>query len=143
MNNMYLFRAKAIDSDTWVQGSYVYLNKITGMVYKKQKAEHFIVQENGAMIIVNPETICQHTGLRNFFDRDIVMRNDKRNAEEPKVGIIEYDNENTAFLIHWIDNEKYSPMYPWKDKIEVIGNLFDNFDNLEIQETRKWSGRKQ
>lgn len=56
------------------------------------------------------------------FEGDIVRRTDLYNAKEPSIGFIEYDAENTAFLIHWTDIENYSATFPWKDKIEVIGN---------------------
>lgn len=83
------------------------------------------------MIVVDPSTICQCTGLKKFYEKDIVKRIDIHKVGDPSIGIIEYDVENTAFVIHWIDKQKYSPMYPWKDKIEVIGNIFDNPELLE------------
>lgn len=85
---------------------------------------------------VDQSTICQYTGLtdkngRKIWENDIVRRTDLHLTEQPSVGIIEYDAENTAFVIHWIDVVNYSPTYPWKDKIEVIGNVFDNPELLE------------
>lgn len=53
------------------------------------------------------------------------------NAKEPSIGFIEYDTENTSFLIHWTDVQNYSATFPWKDRIEVIGNIFDNPELLE------------
>lgn len=77
------------------------------------------------------KTVCQYTGLadkdgRKIFEGDVVRRTDLHNAKEPSIGFIEYDTENTSFLIHWTDIQNYSATFPWKDKIEVIGNIFDN-----------------
>lgn len=63
-----------------------------------------------------------------MYENDIVKRTDK---PEPTIGIIEYDIANTAFIIRWLDVPNYSPTFPWKEKIEVIGNKFDNKDLLE------------
>lgn len=131
MNGRYLFRAKRKDNGEWVEGGY-FLEPYT------DKA--FIIQWNSTglgyneFIEVIRETLCQCTGLKRFFEKDIVKRTDIHRVGDPSTGIIEYDVENTAFLIHWIDNEKYSPMYPWKDKIKVIGNIFDNPELLEMGE---------
>ena len=133
MNDRYLYRAKRTDNGEWTSGSYI--NTFTedkecpcAGIYKEN---YWIVEENGNMIVVDPSTICQCTGLKKFYEKDIVKRIDIHKVGDPSIGIIEYDVENTAFVIHWIDKQKYSPMYPWKDKIEVIGNIFDNPELLE------------
>ncbi|MDY5663081.1 MAG: YopX family protein [Blautia sp.] len=128
MNNRYLYRAKHVHAfdvnkkhDVWVYG-FLY-------------CENYIYSpELGTEKLIDPSTICQCTGLKKLFEKDIVKRTDIHKVGEPSIGIVEYDVENTAFVIHWIDKEKYSPMYPWKDKIKVIGNIFDNPELLEVGE---------
>lgn len=80
---------------------------------------------------IDPETLCQYTGLKKYAEKDIIKRTDLHKVKEPSIGIIEYDVENAAFVIHWIDKPAYSPMYPWKDRIKVIGNIFDNPELLK------------
>ena len=122
MNDRYLYRAKRIDNGEWVEGL---LTIMWGQFHIINPND-----ENTAYPIY-PSTICQCTGLKKLFEKDIVKRTDIHKVGEPSIGIIEYDVENTAFVIHWIDKEKYSPMYPWKDKIKVIANIFDNTELLE------------
>ncbi len=129
MNDRYLYRAKRTDNGDWVEG----------LLWKKKYNSNKIFiscfpdkDDNEEVFIVDEGTICQCTGLKRFFEKDIVKRTDIHKVGDPSIGIIEYDVENTAFVIHWIDKEKYSPMYPWKDKIEVIGNIFDNPELLEV-----------
>lgn len=93
-------------------------------------------------MLVDPGTVCQYTGMTDkngsrIFEGDIVRRTDLHDAKEPSVGFIEYDAENTAFLIHWMDVRNYSATFPWKEKIEVIGNIFDNPEFLGGKDNRK------
>ena len=119
MNDRYLYRAKRMDNGEWTYG-YLY------GIWERKYILWGMTNNVPDMTEVEPSTICQCTGLKKLFEKDIVKRTDIHKVGEPSIGIIEYDVENTAFVIHWIDKEKYSPMYPWKDKIKVIGNIFDN-----------------
>lgn len=128
MSREILFKAKRLDNGEWVEGGYFsepYTDKT------------FIIRWNSTgmgfneFIEVNPETVCQYTGLtdkngKKIWENDIVQRTDLHDAKKPSIGFIEYDVENTAFLIRWVDVVNYSATYPWKEKIEVVGNIFDN-----------------
>ena len=88
---------------------------------------------------VDPSTICQCTGLKDkngnlIWENDIIERLDIHDIKEPSIGIIEYDVENTSFLIHWTDIANYSPTFHWKNRIGVAGNIFDNPELLEVSE---------
>lgn len=135
MEDRYLFKAKRVDDWEWVRGNLIYT--FTGMPYIVTEYDHilnFITIDE-----VDERTVCQCTGLKDkngnmMYENDIVKRTDKPKAGEPTIGIIEYDIANTAFLIRWIDNPNYSPTFPWKERIEVIGNKFDNPELLESEE---------
>ncbi|MBD5463978.1 MAG: hypothetical protein HDR24_13150 [Lachnospiraceae bacterium] len=127
---------KRIKDGKWIEGFYV-------KFYSNGEAEenHMIFtineeEKSSQPYSVDPKTICQYTGMtdkngRKIFEEDIVRRTDLHNTKEPSVGFVEYDAENTAFLIHWTDVQNYSATFPWKDKIEVIGNIFDNPELLQ------------
>lgn len=135
MNREILFRAKRKDNGKWVEG---YYRRIPCM----RMLEHYIMPRNPKnrmeQYAIDPDTLCQYTGLtdkngNNIWENDIVRRTDLYVVSEPSVGFIEYDLENTSFLIHWTDKVEYSPTYHWKDRLEVIGNIFDNPDLLEAK----------
>lgn len=132
MNDRYLCKAKRIDNGEWVKG---YLIKsFTGICYIVTHFDHILSNIN--YYEVDEKTICQCTKLpdkngKKIWENDIVQRTDLHDAKKPSIGFIEYDVENTAFLIHWVDVVNYSATYPWKEKIEVVGNIFDNPELLE------------
>lgn len=132
MEDRYLFRGKKTDNREWVIGNLIHT--FTGTPHIVTQYDH--IMNFIAINEIDPTTICQCTGLKNengklIWENDIVKRTDKPKAGEPTIGIIEYDIANAAFLIRWIDSPNYSPMFPWKERIEVIGNIFDNRDLLE------------
>lgn len=132
MEDRYLFKTKRKDTNEWAIGNLIHT--FTGMPYIVTEYDHilnFITIDE-----VDERKVCQCTGLKDkngnmMYENDIVKRTDKPKAGEPTIGIIEYDIANTAFLIWWLDNLNYSPMYPWKEKIQIVGNKFDNKDLLE------------
>ena len=131
MEDRYLFKAKKTDSEEWVIGSLISMPHGGYMIDRVADSRRF-------RVMINPSTICQCTGLKDkngklIWENDIVRRLDMRNAKEPSIGVIEYDAENTSFLIHWVDVVNYSATFPWKNKIKVIGNIFDNAGLLESE----------
>ena len=136
MEDRYLFKAKRVDDGEWVTGSLITCEdgtcKVATSCLEGKADEPILV----CAYDVDRDTICQCTGLKDkngklIWENDIVKRTDKPKAGEPTIGIIEYDIANTAFLILWLDNLNYSPMYPWEEKIQIVGNKFDNKDLLE------------
>ncbi len=141
MEGRYLYKAKRLDNGEWVEGYYFCMTHTDG-----RHAHHFIIPLGADLSLgtpiekiqveIDPSTICQCTGLtdknrKEIWENDIVQRTDLHDAKKPSIGFIEYDVENTAFLIHWVDVVNYSATYPWKEKIEVVGNIFDNPELLE------------
>ena len=146
MNDRYLYRAKRIDHGEWVQG---YLVETRHNTYYDG---YRIIDKNGInydeldyyepsfiSYVIDKTTICQCTGLKDkngnlIWENDIIERLDIHDIKEPSIGIIEYDVENTSFLIHWTDIANYSPTFHWKNRIGVAGNIFDNPELLEVSE---------
>lgn len=124
MNDRYLFKAKRADNGEWVQGYYY-------QIWENGYILWGMTNDVPNMIEVDVSTICQCTGLKDkngelIFENDIIERLDIHDIKGPSIGIIEYDVENTSFLIHWTDIANYSPTFHWKNRIGVIGNIFDN-----------------
>lgn len=140
MNDRYLFKAKRLDNGEWVKGSLVYDNrdKMYRIIIEIDYSTGTCITADNAPR-VDSSTICQCTGLKDkngelIFENDIIERLDIHDIKEPSIGIIEYDVENTSFLIHWTDIANYSPTFHWKNRIGVIGNIFDNPELLESEE---------
>lgn len=134
MNDRYLFKAKRLDNGEWAVGYYgvigersVIIEKCAGNYYCPDTCES---RHGNQIHEVNSKTICQCTGLKDkngklIWENDIIERLDIHDTKEPSIGIIEYDVENTSFLIHWTDIANYSPTFHWKNRIGVIGNNID------------------
>lgn len=142
-----LFKAKRLDNGEWVEGSLVRSEDVDDdfkVIIIPLKESWMYTEEYSNDIgfegwyKVDPTTLCQFTGLvdkngKKIWENDIVNRTDLHVVSEPSIGFIEYDLENTSFLIHWTNKVEYSPTYHWKDKLQVIGNIFDNPDLLEVE----------
>ena len=141
-----LFKAKRIDNGEWVEGYLVETR------YNTYHDGYRIIDKDGInydeldyyepsfiSYVIDKTTICQCTGLKDkngnlIWENDIIERLDIHDIKEPSIGIIEYDVENTSFLIHWTDIANYSPTFHWKNRIGVAGNIFDNPELLEVSE---------
>lgn len=129
MEREILFKAKRLDNGKWVVGDLLHTGDVDAVLISDCYSQ---------LYRCDSDTICQYTGLtdkngKKIWENDIVRRTDLHVVIEPSVGFIEYDLENTSFLIHWTDKVEYSPTYHWKDRLEVIGNIFDNPDLLEAE----------
>ena len=135
-----LFRAKRIDDSEWVEGYYA-------MMGKGNLIRHYIVQ-NCALtglfedpednmyfndVEIDPETLCQYTGLKDkngnrIWENDIVRI---ENSMDEGIGNIEfYDG------MWYVDGEPSDSLrdiveYDDVAEVEVIGNIFDNSELLK------------
>lgn len=141
-----LFRAKEISTDKWVEG---YLVKISGDDYRIATEEDInwsytkLGDYDGVMTCVNPETICQYTGLTDkngnkIWENDVVCT--------PYVDPIFGDMVNREILddytwkVEFCDgcfcvlNDSHRialKCFTNGKNIKVIGNIFDNPELLE------------
>lgn len=137
-----LFKAKRLDNGEWVEGSLISTEDNSGFILRS-KTKAFIPKGTNTFCStecyeIDQTTLCQYTGLtdkngKKIWENDIVNRTDLHVVSEPSIGFIGYDLENTSFLIHWTNKVEYSPTYHWKDKLQVIGNIFDNPELLEVE----------
>ena len=139
MSNRHLYKAKRTDNGEWVEG-----NLITD---EQNKDKCFIgyvfgTNDDGTphdfdIAPVDPSTICQCTGVpdkkgKRIFEKSIVR------DEYGSLGIVEYgafDYYNIGFYIRWLSEsaEYYrEELGYWANKVEVIGNIFDNLELMEV-----------
>ena len=140
-----LFKAKRLDNGEWVEGDLIQ-NIFGGMKrmwissesYDKERlrsVHKYITEWRG--IEIDPDTICQYTGLtdkngRKIWENDILRRDGYwdiriefengvfmvRNADK-----VQYINRVTCTSINTFNIKSY----------EVVGNIFDNADLLEVE----------
>lgn len=134
MQDRYLFKAKRKDSGEWVQGHLItdetddlkcFIGYIMGT--DEEGTPHDI-----DVVLVDPETICQCTGLKDK-NGTLIWEND----------IVAYwDCTKEDYVIAWEQNkacfeyQEYSCSMMNFDElsgceVEVIGNIFDNPELLE------------
>lgn len=129
-----LFKAKRLDNGEWVEGYYVYCRKRHYILPVLNKAIGFDERED-EWVEVDPDTICQYTGLtdkngQKIWENDILRRDGYWDMR------IEF--ENGAFMvrnadkIQYINRVTYTSISTFDIKeYEVIGNIFDNPELLE------------
>ena len=140
-----LFKAKRKDNGKWVEGYYIYHIKRTicplGDSVKPEDEQHVIMQDgfsdwnmprNTVVYEINPDTLCQYTGLTD--------KNGKRIWEND---IVELPDENGYFKCEWkkdaarfvLNGDRFTVDFDdyWEYEVEVIGNIFDNADLLEVE----------
>ena len=142
MNREILFKAKRKDNSEWVEG----------YIYELQPCQYMICNEkeygrSSTLSVlsffeycsheIDPDTICQYTGLtdkngRKIWENDILRRDGYWD--------IRIEFENGAFMVRNADKVQYinrvacTPISTFDIKAyEVIGNIFDNAELLEVK----------
>ena len=134
-----LFRGKRTDNGEWVYGYYTkaryYLNEKEMHVIFAPDGEAFPRCEFSDYEEVDPETVCQFTGItdkngRKIFEGDIVEGNSEYFTYTHPYGKIVYDGGQ--YLISFDDVlEDIECLGAWANDVEIIGNIYDNPELLE------------
>ena len=123
-----VFRGKSLRTEKWIQG---YLFRCWERAY----IAWGMVNDNADMKEVDPETVCQYTGLtdknsRKIFEGDILRIKTENLSKKDGCFVVEWSEPGSCFvacgksyLAHF-DNA-------YEDYREVIGNIFDNPELLK------------
>lgn len=157
-----LFKAKRKDNGEWVEGYHLNIAKInhficTGKIKLDGALKGVIAPE---MYEIDPDTICQYTGLtdkngKKIWENDI-LRGHKNDDDLVRVvfgefNVIDVDTLETVDRVAgWhtevIETDALSKCEPFclpmpltdfyinRSEFEVFGNIFDNADLLEVKE---------
>lgn len=153
MNREILFRGKRVDNGEWVDGylfddgyqkpRHVFVGDLVIAEYSGMACDEWDIEGIG-FCDVDPNTVCQYTGLtdkigKKIFEGDIVQVGWYK-------GTVVY--ENGCFAIKW-NNIKFlrKDLGYWADLdgFHTVGNIFDNPELLEDEneKTQDNKGRKK
>ena len=128
-----LFKAKRIDNGEWVEGCLVIDHSRSNLFeYRMQPVESGVLYAPP----INPETICQYTGLTDkngnrIWENDILIAHlDESYPEDVTYETIEWG------MSGWVTREAGSTDRQYLDEFdlehyEVVGNIFDNKELLQ------------
>lgn len=144
-----LFKGKRIDNGEWVEGSLIDLDIDSGYCYivqpyKKASILPIIFSITDRMKLVDPETLCQFTGLcdkngKKIWENDIIKYHFGEIYAPIKYGC--YQNcfdaqkaEHLGFYVDWTgDKCLRKDLGYWIDMVYAmpVGNIFDQPELLQ------------
>lgn len=132
-----LFKAKRKDNGEWVEGYYLNVAKInhficTGKIKLNGAVKGILAPE---MYEIDPDTLCQYTGLTDkngekIWENDIVDTFEESSKEFLRNVVKFKDGCFKVFKKHYLSMHMDS--YERTD-LKVVGNIFDNADLLEVE----------
>lgn len=123
-----LFRGKRIDNGEWVEG-YLWIGNDSCYIISNNRGITYYEKESRVMAFaseVDPETVCQYTGLtdkgsRKIWENDIIRYN-------KKLFRVAWEADCTHFAAYPLDKEiRYAPCLNigTMKSVEVIGDMRD------------------
>ena len=132
MNREILFKAKRKDNGEWIQGYYY-------QIWHQGYILWGMINIMPDMVEVNPDTLCQCTGLTVERGQKI-WENDICNRKEKYPEIVTYNKGDWQLDYSYVFGKEMHTdacnlgFYVCeRNCVEVIGNIFDNADLLEVE----------
>ena len=129
-----IFKAKRKDNGEWVEGYYLNIAKInhficTGKIKLDGAVKGIIAPE---MHAIDPDTLCQYTGLTDKNDKKIWENDIVEIVSEDGYFLCEWDDDTARYNLNGdgltVDFDNY-----WSYEVEIVGNVFDNADLLGVE----------
>ena len=115
------FKAKRLDNGEWVKGDLVHSTSYVGISYPSDEFSDVPIVHR-----VDPETVCQFTGLSDCVSRDIWEHDLIHLAGFNYAAEVIWSEGYYAFMVVCENKHSYCLHSVIKDcKIERIGNKFD------------------
>lgn len=129
-----IFKAKRIDNGEWVEGCLVIDHSRSNLFeYRMQPVESGVLYAPP----INPETICQYTGLTDK-NGNRIWENDICDRKEPYPEIVKMYNGDWTLDYSYSCGKDYGCCYcnlgfytVERKEVGVIGNIFDNPELLQ------------
>lgn len=125
MNDRYLYRGKRIDNGEWVEGFYFCMTHPDG-----RHTHHFIIPLGADLSLgtpvekiqveVDPDTICQCTGYKGIYERDIFQCDDS-------IYVIAWSDDDLCWEALSVNSSESIALGEFApEEIDIIGNEIDN-----------------
>lgn len=146
-----LFKGKRKDNGEWVEGDLLHndntnypMTLIGSLILSRNKYTDEICIDGYGLIEVDPETVCQYTGLKDMngkkiFEGDIIkikFRDGRVGSLEKEYNyVVRYDGLQASFEFEGHDELLGCPCLVQQNQhtFEVIGTIFDNPELLEVK----------
>lgn len=124
-----LFRGKRKSGGEWIFGNLLQTDD-DGICIIQNHVPHHLLKNHE----VNPETVCQYTGLTDKNGRKIFEGDIARYSRIGALGkVVWYEGDYIGFAVDDIDDSFQQYDKELFDKYEVIGNIFDDPELLEVK----------
>lgn len=129
-----LFKAKRKDNGEWVEGYYCKTRigndaKPSDVIFVPFKVSR---NEEWGWMKVDPDTICQYTGLTDKNGKEIWENDIVEIASEDGYFLCEWDDDAARYVLNGdgltVDFDNY-----YGYECEVVGNVFDDGELLEVK----------
>ena len=118
------FRGKRLDNPRWMSGYY------SGPIHTFPHSHHIVDPNTGSSAVIDPETLCQYTGLNDFagakiFEGDILQSNDE------KIDVLVYFLKSGFVFRSYYGHIRNLHELWENDPVCIVGNKFDTPELLE------------